>query len=137
MIKELIASGVIGDVVNVQSLEPVGYWHQAHSYVRGNWRREGISSPMLLAKCCHDVDWIRFIIGRRCASVQSFGTLKHFRTDQKPRGATNRCLDCPHEASCPYSAKKIYLSRVAQGRMGWPVDVLTPDVNAEPPPASP
>lgn len=129
MIKQLIAAGTIGEVVNVQSLEPVGYWHQAHSFVRGNWRREAESSPMLLAKCCHDLDWIRYIMGRKCLSIQSFGTLKHFRPDQKPEGAVARCLNCPLEGSCPYSAKKIYLSRVAQGYCGWPVDVLTPEPN--------
>ena len=129
-IKELITAGVIGDVVNVQSLEPVGYWHQAHSFVRGNWRCEATSSPMLLAKCCHDLDWIQYIMGNRCTSIQSFGTLKHFRGDQKPSGATARCLDCPHESSCPYSAKRIYLSRgVAQGHLGWPVNVLVPEPN--------
>ena len=37
-LKALVESGVIGDVVNIQHLEPVGYWHQAHSFVRGDWR---------------------------------------------------------------------------------------------------
>jgi len=129
-IKELLETGMIGDVVNVQSLEPVGYWHQAHSFVRGNWRREDKASPMLLAKCCHDLDWIRYVVGSPCVSIQSFGSLKHFRAEQKPPGATDRCLDCLLDASCPYSARKIYLSRVAQGHLGWPVDVLTPEPNA-------
>jgi predicted dehydrogenase len=84
---------------------------------------------MLLAKCCHDLDWIRYIMGSTCTSVQSFGTLKHFRADQKPAEATDRCLDCPLNSSCPYSANKIYLSRVAAGDFEWPVDILTPDPN--------
>jgi len=130
-LKELIDAGVIGDVVNVQSLEPVGYWHQAHSFVRGNWRRADESSPMILAKCCHDLDWIRYIVGSRCTAVQSFGSLKHFRASEKPALATARCVDCPHDATCPYSARKIYMSRVAEGRLGWPVDILTPDPDEE------
>lgn len=124
--KALIAGGAVGDVVSVQHLEPVGYWHQAHSFVRGNWRNEKESSPMLLAKSCHDVDWIRHVVGHRCEKVSSFGTLKHFRREEKPKGGADRCVDCKIEAKCPYSAKKIYLGMLAKGRTGWPLDVLTP-----------
>jgi predicted dehydrogenase len=127
-IKELVEGGAIGDVVSVQQLEPVGYWHQAHSYVRGSWSREEPASSMLLAKCCHDLDWIRFILGSRCVAIQSFGTLKHFRVDNRPPGAAPRCVECSVEPSCPYSAVKIYLGRVASGCTGWPVDVLVPEV---------
>lgn len=130
-LKELIDSGVIGEVVSLQHLEPVGYWHQAHSFVRGNWGNEAKSSPMLLAKSCHDLDWMRYIIGVPCQAVSSFGTLVHFRKEEKPQSAGDRCLDCGCEPECPYSAKKIYLGRVAQGRIGWPVDVLAPEVTQE------
>jgi predicted dehydrogenase len=123
-LKEIIDSGAIGEVVSVQHLEPVGYWHQAHAFVRGKWASEKTSSPMLLAKSCHDVDWLRYIVGARCVSVSSFGSLKHFRKEEAPAGAAPRCLDCPVEPTCPYSAKKIYLGRVARGHKGWPVDVL-------------
>ena len=128
MLKQVMASGVIGDVVNLQHLEPVGYWHQAHSFVRGNWRNEAESSFMLLAKSCHDLDWIRHIMGVSCQSLSSFGSLKHFRKAEQPEGASDRCLDCDVEAECPYSAKKIYLGRLAKGQTGWPTNVLTPDV---------
>lgn len=126
-LKELIAAGAVGDVVCVQHLEPVGYWHQAHSFVRGNWRNERESSPLLLAKSCHDTDWIRHVVGRRCEKVSSFGTLKHFRREERPAGAAERCLDCGIEGTCPYSARKIYLGMLARGRTGWPLDVLAAD----------
>ena len=116
--KALLDGGAIGDVVNIQHLEPVGFWHQAHSFVRGNWRNERESSPMLLAKSCHDLDWIRFVMGQRCEKISSFGTLKHFRAAEKPKGAGERCVDCKIEARCPYSAKKIYLGMLAKGRTG-------------------
>jgi predicted dehydrogenase len=132
-LKAVVDSGEIGEVVSVQHLEPVGYWHQAHSFVRGNWRNEKESSFMLLAKSCHDLDWIRYIIGESCLSVSSFGALKHFRKDQKPPQAKNatRCLDCEYESECPYSAKKIYLDRIQRGFAGWPVDVLAPEPTPE------
>lgn len=125
-LKGLLADGLIGDIVNIQRLEPVGYWHQAHSFVRGNWRRADESSSMLLAKCCHDLDWLSFIMGDRCVAVHSFGGLFHFRPENKPAGAAARCLDCQVEADCPYSARKIYLNRVAADELAWPVNVLTP-----------
>ena len=87
MLKQLLDSGAIGEVVSIQHLEPVGYWHQAHSFVRGNWRNEAESSPMLLAKSCHDLDWLRYMMGEPCTAVSSFGSLKHFRQDQKPAEA--------------------------------------------------
>lgn len=130
-LKSLVDSGSVGEVVCIQHLERVGYWHQAHSFVRGNWGNEGRSSCMLLAKSCHDLDWLRYIMGVRCLRVSSFGSLYHFRKEHKPEGAADRCLDCAVEPDCPYSAKKIYLGLVAEGRTGWPVDVLTPDVTVE------
>ncbi len=130
-LKSLIDSGAIGDVVSLQHLEPVGYWHQAHSYVRGNWRNEAGSSFMLMTKSCHDLDWIRYIIGVPCRKIASFGSLFHFRKVNQPTGAADRCLDCPVEPNCPYSAKRIYLGRFHRGQRDWPLDVLTDDVTLE------
>jgi predicted dehydrogenase len=129
-LKRVVDSGAVGEVVSVEHLEPVGYWHQAHSFVRGNWRNEEESSFMLLAKSCHDLDWLRYIVGESCRSVSSFGSLRHFKKSEKPAEAGNatRCLHCSYEPSCPYSAMKIYITdRLAQGYTGWPVDVLTPE----------
>ncbi len=130
-IKSMIDSGLIGEVVCVQHLEPVGYWHQAHSFVRGNWANEATSAPMLLAKSCHDLDWIRHIMGCKCLRVSSFGSLYHFRKQQQPEGAASRCVDCAVESQCPYSAKKIYLGRLKAGQTSWPVDVLAEEMTEE------
>ncbi len=126
-LKELLDSGALGDIVSIQLLEPVGFFHQAHSYVRGNWRNEASSSFMLLAKSCHDLDWIRYLMGRPCLRVSSFGSLHHFRPEERPEGAADRCLDCPVEPRCPYSAVRIYLGRVRAGITGWPVHIITPE----------
>jgi predicted dehydrogenase len=131
LLREIVDSGSIGDIASIQHLEPVGYWHQAHSFVRGNWRNEGESAFMLLAKSCHDLDWLRYMMGESCTSVSSFGSLMHFTEENRPEGAADRCLDCAVERDCPYSAKRIYLDAVIAGKTDWPVDVLTPDPSAE------
>ncbi|XP_072012280.1 putative oxidoreductase YteT isoform X2 [Engystomops pustulosus] len=124
-IKELLDSGAIGDIVHIQHLEPIGHWHFAHSYVRGNWRNEEESTFSLLAKSCHDIDLICYWMGeRRCVKVSSFGTLSHFTKENKPEGASSRCLDCSVEETCPYSAQKVYLNRANHGMFGWPVAVV-------------
>ena len=79
---------------------------------------------MLLAKCCHDLDWLSFVIGRRCVAVSSFGGLAHFRADQRPPGAGDRCLHCDIEAGCAFSARGLYRGMVERGESGWPVDVV-------------
>lgn len=127
-VKAIVDSGWLGEIASIQHLEPVGFWHQAHSFVRGNWRNEAESSFMLLAKSCHDLDWIRHIMGKRCTHVSSFGSLLHFRPEHRPAGAADRCLECVVESNCPYSASRIYLTALQRGHTGWPVNVLTPDV---------
>jgi predicted dehydrogenase len=124
LLKQLLDGGAVGEIVSIDHLEPVGFWHQAHSYVRGNWRRADETGPMLLAKCCHDLDWLSFLIGRPCTAVSSFGGLAHFRADQRPDGAGERCTACAIEPECAYSAKRIYLGMAERGETGWPVDVL-------------
>lgn len=134
VLKEVLASGKIGEIISIQHLEPVGYWHQAHSYVRGNWRNEAESSNMLLAKSCHDVDWLNDIMGKKCTMIQSFGTLRHFKKSEQPAGAADRCINCPREVEscCPYSAYKIYFrDRYCHNNTGWPTNVLTPDVTQQ------
>lgn len=110
-LKEILNSGAIGEVVTMQHLEPVGWWHQAHSFVRGNWRNQEESTFMLLAKACHDLDWIRFIMDTPVESVHSFGGLYHFKKENHPQGAGQNCFDCSVESTCPYSAKKAYLEQ--------------------------
>lgn len=128
-LKDLIDSGVIGDIVNVMAIENVGYWHQAHSFVRGNWRDSNTTSPMILAKCCHDMDILLWLTGKTCESVSSFGNTYLFREDKAPEGAALRCMDgCKAKENCPYDAEKIYITNkatgIAHGRKHWPNDVL-------------
>jgi len=132
-LKTLVDSGLIGDLISIDHIEPVGYWHMAHSFVRGNWRNSKQSSFMLLAKSCHDVDWLRYIVGHPCKQVSSFGTLTHFKHANKPPEAGNatRCLDCAYEADCPYSAKKLYMGMYQDGKFWWPLSIITPMLTEE------
>ncbi|MCX5434545.1 Gfo/Idh/MocA family oxidoreductase (plasmid) [Streptomyces sp. NBC_00257] len=125
LVKEVVDSGVLGELVSVEHLEPVGWWHYAHSYVRGPWRSEQASSPMLLAKSCHDLDWISYVTGERIEQVASFGGLKHFRPENAPAGAAERCLDCAVEDGCPYSALKLYVPTLREHGSVWPVTHVT------------
>ena len=128
-LKELVASGAIGRVMSMDQIECVAYWHQAHSFVRGNWGNEGRSTFMLLAKSCHDIDFMAYLIGTPCLRVSSFGHLSHFRKENAPQGSPARCTDgCPVEPSCPYSAYKRY---VYTDRTTWPADVVSFDHSAE------
>ena len=128
-LKNLIDRGEIGEVTTIDQIENVGYWHQAHSFVRGNWRTVRETSPMLLQKSCHDMDIILWLMGKDCKRVQSFGSLRHFNAENAPEGAPERCLDgCPHAESCPYYAPALYLD---MDRTGWPVDVITTDLSEE------
>ena len=108
--KQLLNEGWIGNLMSIQHNENVGYLHYAHSFVRGNWRNDMLSSPMILAKSCHDMDLIRWMVDADCTKVNSFGSLSHFRADNAPPGSTARCTDgCEVEHTCPYSALRFYM----------------------------
>ena len=127
-VKELLKSGAIGRLVLIEAIEQVSFWHQAHSYVRGNWRREETTSPMILAKCCHDLDLLQYYAGARCKSVSSMGDLTYFTSKNAPEGAAKRCLKCRYIDTCPYSAKTIYIDEWEKKgcpENEWPYNVVT------------
>lgn len=127
--KVVIDSGILGDIVNVSHRENVAWWHMAHSFVRGNWRNAALSTPMILAKCCHDLDILVWLLDDRSATLNSVGGLVHYRPENAPRGAPQRCLDgCPVAATCRYYAPFIYVDHIplwrgvadtSQGLVRW------------------
>ena len=131
-IKRLIDEGGIGQVMNVEAIERVAHWHQAHSYVRGNWHVSTATTPMIMAKCCHDMDIILWLTGKGCRKVTSFGHLSHFNRDNMPAGAPERCSDaCPAAKECLYNAEKYYLGLYERGGDCWPVNVVAPEPTEE------
>jgi predicted dehydrogenase len=108
-IKNIIDSGRVGRIMNIQHVEGVGAVHQSHSFVRGNWGNAERSSVMILQKTCHDMDILAWLIGEKCTEIQSFGSLSYFTRENAPKDAPERCIDgCPYGDSCPYNAINIY-----------------------------
>ena len=105
-LKNIIDRGTIGNIRSITQTENVGYFHYAHSYVRGNWHRGDITSPMLVAKCCHDFDIIKWLIGSKCQKVSSFGSLEYFKRENAPKRSADNCYLC--KVKCPYNAIEFY-----------------------------
>ncbi len=108
-LKGLVTSGAHGRIVSIQHSENVSFDHQAHSYTRGLFNRSTLS-PLVLAKSCHDLDFLCFLTEAQPVRVASFGSLTYFRAENAPAGAPAHCLDgCPVETTCPYHVQRAYL----------------------------
>ena len=110
-LKQLVSSGEYGDMVSIQHHVAVGLDRATHSFVRGLFRNSELSNPMLVSKCCHDVDFLMWLTEGHCQRVSSFGSLKWFKKECAPQGSAPRCTQCSIEPNCPYSAKNLYLER--------------------------
>jgi predicted dehydrogenase len=127
-LKQVIQSGQIGKIASIQLNENVGFFHMAHSFVRGNWRNSEMSSPMILAKSCHDMDVISWLMDEECKRVTSFGSLMYYHEGNAPEGAPARCLDgCPAARTCPYYAPAFYLGKGHDHWAGLITDDTSPD----------
>jgi predicted dehydrogenase len=126
-IRRILRSGVIGDVLSYDQLEAIEHIHMSHSFVRGNWSREGDSTFILMAKSCHDVDIVVDMVGDDVKSVSSFGELSFFRPENAPAGAPNFCVEgCPAAETCPYESSKLYLNK-SYWSFHSGFDLLTPE----------
>lgn len=104
-VKEVISSGVLGEIVSLNASEGVNPWHQAHSFVRGHWAVTEKATPMIIAKSCHDMDVISWLMDQACLRLSSSGSLMHFHSAHAPVGAPLRCTSgCPVQDSCSYNA---------------------------------
>ena len=119
-LKQIIDSGELGKVVAIKHSENIGNFHMAHSFVRGNWRNDLLSSPIILQKSCHDLDILLWLTGKHCTRVAAFGSLSYFRECNAPEGSANRCLECPVADACRFDARKCYLPTLGS----WPTDVV-------------
>ena len=109
-VKDLVDSGRFGKIVSLQHSENLSYSHMAHSFVRGLFNSERFT-PMLLAKSCHDMDFLHYLVGSAPEKISCFGSLSHFVRRNAPAGAPAFCLEgCPAEAKCPYHVLKLYFN---------------------------
>ena len=119
-IKEILDSGELGKIVAIKHSENIGNFHMAHSFVRGNWRNDRLSSPIIMQKSCHDLDILLWLTGAHCTKVAAFGGLSYFREEYAPDGSSDRCCSCAVAETCRFEAKKAYLPILGQ----WPADVV-------------
>jgi len=118
-IKELIDGGAVGTVNSINQTENVGYWHFAHAFVRGKWSRMGDRTPTIIAKCCHDLDMICWLMGTDVKSVSSVGGLTFFKSENAPEGSASHCFECKVREDCPYDCHKLYCPQP-----GWLINCL-------------
>ena len=128
-IRKVVQSGQIGQIINIQLAENVSYDHMAVSFVRGKYALAArAGSSMLLAKCCHDLDLMAWMMsGNKPVRATSSGNRMFFRPEQAPPGAGTRCLvDCAIESSCAYSARRHYVENEWWQFYAWqPLEGLT------------
>jgi predicted dehydrogenase len=110
-IKELVESGELGHIISINHRTSVGVDRAAHGFVRGIWRSERLSNPMLMSKCCHDIDFLLWLTKTPCRKLTSFGSLRWFKAKNAPEGSAERCIDCGVESTCPFSAVDLYQVR--------------------------
>lgn len=120
IIKDILDSEELGKIVAIKHSENIGNFHMAHSFVRGNWRNDTLSSPIIMQKSCHDLDILLWLTDAHCTKVAAFGSLSYFREANAPAGSTDRCCTCPVSDPCRFEAKKAYLPVLGQ----WPADVV-------------
>ena len=109
-LKELTERPEMGKIRHVRQVEIVGKDRLAHTFVRGPWNRTEMNTSVFFTKCCHDVDFALWLIGDDVVSVKSETGPKMFEEKNAPCEG-KRCIECPLESSCPYSAVDLYLRR--------------------------
>lgn len=108
-VKRALDSGAIGQPIHIAHSENVSFWHYGHSYVRGSWGRSGESSPIVLAKTCHDLDILYWLSGRPAGRISSFGSLSQYLPGHAPAGAPDRCgPSCPVWSGCLWNVERLY-----------------------------
>lgn len=99
-LKEIVESGVLGQILHIEGMEQLGLAHSA-SFMRRWHRRAANNGGFLNHKCCHDLDVLQWVIGHehKVKRVASFGDNNVFSRRKAP---ATHCHLCPEEPTCPY-----------------------------------
>ena len=119
-LRQILNSGELGRIVAIKHAENIGNFHMAHSFVRGNWRNDQLSSPIIMQKSCHDLDILLWLTGSHCTRVAAFGSLSYFKEENAPQSSADRCCNCAVADSCRFNAYTAYGPILGQ----WPADVV-------------
>jgi predicted dehydrogenase len=127
-VREIVQSGHLGRIYSYTHTEHVSYWHFTHSFVRGNYGDVESSNATIVAKACHDLDLIPWVLDDEVTKVSSLGRLDHYTARNRPEGAPERCTDgCPAAETCVHNAAVFYLGP----RTDWPVAMIGTDMSQE------
>lgn len=127
---DLLEEGVIGKVYAIDASERVWYAHWVQAYVRGIGASLELGHPAILAKCSHDLDLVQAYAKSECDTLSSVGDLSFFIPENAPQDSAYRCLDCKHQDTCPFSAKRIYIDywyKLGKPEFQWPFNKVTID----------
>ena len=108
--REVVASGEIGEVIGVRHIEGASLMNYTHSFVRGNFANTERSAPFVLQKSCHDIDILSYITGLKYRKICSLGSLGYFTETNAPEGCAERCSDCKYKDECRFSGYLLYSS---------------------------
>jgi len=79
-------------------------------FLRSPWRRNhALAGPLLLEKCCHDIDMINWLLQTRCMLVFAFNDRTVFipRKDAPARCSECRIRECQYRAITPEDFRKL------------------------------
>lgn len=127
-IRRRVVAGAVGKVVHIEHMEAIGHIRFTHNYVRGQWADTRTNTSLLIHKCCHDIDYLAWLVDAPCETVASVGSLMFFHAGNRPLDATPTCLDCPRRQHCLYSALRLY---VDTDRTAWPARTISADHGRE------
>lgn len=123
-LKRILERKDMGKLININLQENIGFYHFAHSYVRGNWRSTDLAGPSILTKSVHDMDILYWLAGSPPEKIYSMGELSWFKKENAPLGTPERCINgCPVQSECPWYAPNIYLTE----NTGWPASIISDD----------